>query len=157
MCNKKKYKGLIFVLLVIYSFCILYLTVLSRDHTVKHIYEPRLFWSYVAWFKGNKGLGIQIIKNIIVYIPIGYLAYIVFNNKCLLYSISISLTSELSQLILRIGLFEYDDLFDNALGAIIGVLAFMFINKISNNNKRVHIINGFIFVLVGIITCLLYK
>lgn len=116
MFKKNIYKKLFIVFLLIYSFCLLYLTVLSRDHTVSLNYEPRLFWSYVKWFNGNGGLGIQIIKNILVYMPIGYMAYILFDKKGILYALGLSLTSELLQLITKLGLFEYDDLFDNTFG-----------------------------------------
>ena len=65
-----------------------------------------------------------IILNIVCFIPVGLLVRLLFEKhrwaKALLAGLLVSLTIELSQLIWHRGVFDVNDLFNNALGALIG-------------------------------------
>lgn len=77
-----------------------------------------LFWSYKEWFSGNWNLGWQILANIVLFIPLGVL--LPNRKRFLLIPILLSISIELLQLYTLRGLFEFDDIFDNTLGAVIG-------------------------------------
>lgn len=91
-------------------------------------YQMRLipFWSYweliVNW---EKALLMQIVSNVLMFIPWGILFSMVSTNmqkfrwnvgSALLFSVLI----EMMQLIFKCGMFEFDDMFHNTLGAVIG-------------------------------------
>ena len=66
----------------------------------------------------------DLILNIVCFIPLGVLVGLLFKRyrlaKALLAGLLVSLTIELSQLIWHRGVFDVNDLFNNALGALIG-------------------------------------
>ena len=66
----------------------------------------------------------DLILNIVCFIPLGVLVGLLFKRyrlaKTLLAGLLVSLTIELSQLIWHRGVFDVNDLFNNALGALIG-------------------------------------
>jgi len=65
-----------------------------------------------------------IILNIVCFIPVGLLVGLLFEKhrwaKAWLVGLLVSLTIESSQLIWHRGVFDVNDLFNNALGALIG-------------------------------------
>lgn len=73
----------------------------------------------------------QIIGNVIMYMPFGFLFPFLLEEKLsgwklfvitLIAGLAVSFTTESMQYIFRIGLFEFDDLFHNGLGIVIGFL-----------------------------------
>ena len=66
----------------------------------------------------------DLILNIVCFIPVGLLVGLLFERyrlaKALLAGLLFSLTIEFSQLIWHRGVFDVNDLFNNALGAVIG-------------------------------------
>ena len=112
------------VLLIASVAFILYATLLFRTP----VYTPpqlELFWSYKAWFAGDKSLGKEIIENILLFVPFGFsLALLVRKNRTvLLAALALTVVTELAQLIFGLGLFEWDDIINNTLGAGIGLAA----------------------------------
>jgi len=97
-------------LLAGYLFLILAVTVLDRRPGPKLI--P--FWSY-----GVKALRMEILLNVILFIPVGLLAP---RWKTVGLEAGYSMLIELAQLISYRGLFEFDDVIHNALGTAVGVL-----------------------------------
>ena len=90
-------------------------------------YELTPFWSWWEAASGNLGLLREIVLNIILFLPIGILLPFVFGKKillryALLAGISFSFIVECSQLLFCRGLFEWDDIIDNSIGAIIGCI-----------------------------------
>lgn len=101
------------------------LTVLSRKIHKRFSYELVPFWSYKDYFAGlDDTLLPQIIANIVLFIPIGFAFQLLLKRKplktTLLISGGFSLLIELVQLVTRKGLFEFDDVIHNVLGALIG-------------------------------------
>ena len=66
----------------------------------------------------------DLILNIVCFIPVGLLVRLLFEKhrlaKAWLVGLLVSLTIEFSQLIWHRGVFDVNDLFNNALGALIG-------------------------------------
>jgi glycopeptide antibiotics resistance protein len=89
-----------------------------------------LFWSYREIWAGSQGLFWEDVLNVILLLPMGVLLPVVFGDslsnhnkmftRVILLSFLTSLTREVLQLIFKCGLFEFDDLFHNTLGAAIG-------------------------------------
>ena len=100
------------------------ITVLARKTTYAVRYQTTLFWSWGEWDR----LGKQIIANVIAFIPIGILARKLWKWKGLLFAVLFSIFIEISQLISHRGLFEFDDIIHNSVGALIGIVALIIID-----------------------------
>lgn len=82
---------------------------------------------YVAFVEGNMEVLLQILVNIAMYIPLGFLLPCCFRfcekyRYTLLVAIATSVVIELIQVIFKIGWFEVDDIINNTLGAVIGII-----------------------------------
>ena len=116
---EKKKIGLLFMMT--YILFLIFLSVLSRDSGTSNTIKSELFWGFnnppEHIFRDN-------ILNIAIFIPIGVLAGIIIPKhrvlKALLVGLLVSLVIECSQLIWKRGTFDVDDLFNNAVGALIG-------------------------------------
>lgn len=104
---------------------IAYFTLGFREIGISHRYELEFFWSYKEWiFGGNGKLGMEVINNILLFFPLGFLLNDVLEKasfwKVLILAMFLSITVESTQLVCKLGLFELDDIFNNTLGAIAG-------------------------------------
>lgn len=112
------------LLLSEYLILILLLTVVFR--TVKRAGSFSLvpFWSYPIIRAGNRLLLTQAIMNVVAFIPIGVLPGLSFPQmkwwKTLLIGGAFSVTIEALQFIFQRGFTEFDDIFHNVLGCLIG-------------------------------------
>ena len=95
---------------------------LDRTPGQKMTYELIPFWSY-----GVKSLRLEILLNIILFIPVGLLSP---RWKTVGLAAWYSMLIELAQLISCRGLFEFDDVIHNALGTAIGVLLVLGIRRV---------------------------
>ena len=126
------------LVLIIYSFGVLVFTVISRRTSN---YKPLLvfLWSYKAVIAGETKYIPEILGNIAMFIPVGFLCAFIFADKkilpIILSGFAFSLCIELCQLIFHKGSFEFDDLFNNTLGAIIGFLLYLLIRKVFDERK----------------------
>ena len=118
-------KKLSISLLVAYCFMMYAMAVLHRPVTPEATYRCQLFWSWKEW----ESLGLQIIANILVFIPIGYLSGCIWKWKGEIFAVSFSVLIELSQLILHRGLFEFDDMLHNTVGAGIGLVVWYLVRR----------------------------
>lgn len=96
----------------------------TRDY-MKFVIIPLQSWSIVIE-SGNMELLLQIIMNIVMYIPLGILLPCCFKvYEKISYIILTALISsgiiEVLQLFLKIGLFEVDDIINNVFGTVIGI------------------------------------
>ena len=119
------------LLLLAYTFYILYMTLLCRTPQTHYQYNYKLFWSYQYFFDNDHPQGRQIILNILFFIPFGFLLSSVLHSchlksKKKIFIITVSAACLLSagieflQLILKLGFSEFDDVIDNTAGAAIG-------------------------------------
>lgn len=94
------------------------------------------FWSYWrAYSQGDEGLGIQIVNNILLFIPFGFSLPLNFPRferarNTVLAAALLSLTVELIQGFTGLGLCEIDDVIGNTLGGGIGVWLYLCIRRI---------------------------
>lgn len=127
-------------LLIAYMFLILAYTVLKRSPGEELSYGMEPFWSYKAIFAGGfspvsrKTLFIQILANVVMFIPIGFFAGRLLGWKGILLGFGCSALIELVQLVTRRGLFEFDDIIHNTLGAAIGVGLWVLLRRTLKND-----------------------
>lgn len=111
------------LLLTVYGVFLFLMTVLFRPNEVEDT-DPYLFWSYVEGFNGKTYLFVQIVLNIILFMPIGILIAGCVKSrgalKTFLVGFSLSVTIEVLQLLFSKGLAEFDDVFHNTLGCLLG-------------------------------------
>ena len=125
------------ILLVLYIGFIIYTTLLCREPKDYREYNFQLFWSYQRFFDDVRPQGQQILLNILFFIPFGVLVplclngswkrklVITINSACFL-----SGTVELLQLLYRLGFAEFDDVFDNTIGAAICAFVALMLGRV---------------------------
>ena len=101
-------------------------TLLNRNVGEEYLIEWVPFWSYYQVFTvDDSPLAWQMVYNVLVFIPMGILLPVNFPKvsklrDVVICSVGLSLIIEVVQLVSKLGLFEFDDLFHNTLGAMIG-------------------------------------
>lgn len=100
-------------------------TVFFRPRTDNTRYDLTLFWSYKEYYSGdNPELLPEIIMNIAGFIPLGFLMGAAFQKmrwwQVILVGFLISLSIESIQYFFKLGIAEFDDVFNNTLGVTIG-------------------------------------
>lgn len=92
-------------------------------------------YSYYEAFCGKYHLLLEIVLNVLLFVPIGILFYTSQKNKNIifpvLFAFVISLSIEICQYICGKGLFEVDDVIHNTLGCFLGY----WLCKMALNNK----------------------
>ena len=116
-------KRIVPVLLSVYIFLLLVFTVFGRSISISAP-QVNLFWSYKEWFSGNWNTGKQILGNIAMFVPLGFLSASLRSRRTrlsvVIISIATSLLIETLQLVMHRGLFEFDDVLNNTIGGVIG-------------------------------------
>lgn len=133
--KKNKY----WMLLMAFIICVFIYTVLGRPEQISDN-RMNLFWSYREFIvNGNYLLFREILLNIVMFIPVGYMLACALESKCrnivkILFSallgLLLSANIEFCQYFFFKGTAEADDIFNNTLGAIIGCVAFIVLKKI---------------------------
>jgi glycopeptide antibiotics resistance protein len=118
-------KGVISTSLVEYLFLVLCSTVIYRATTVGYKIDLMPFWSYSAIISGgHNDLIKENLMNVALGVPVGFLlSFIMIHQswwKAGLVGFLFSSTIELSQLVFKRGLCEFDDVFHNTLGCLVG-------------------------------------
>ncbi len=142
-----KNKRLVFeiAVLLFYMFTVLWFTVISRSEGLRGAHFD-LFWSYRAWFAGNNELGIKIVANMAMFMPLGFLLAGLFSHaenggKKFIFLIpaagaGFSLCIEVLQLMLLRGVFEWDDMVSNTVGALLGLIFYLMCTKVLGSRKE---------------------
>lgn len=121
-------------LLVEYVALLLYFTVFIRREAGYHEYALMPFWTYSEIFSGTRVLAQEILMNIAVFIPIGFMSALVLKSATLksiaLIGMTISLVVELLQLALERGCCETDDVMHNTLGCVAGYGLFSLLRRL---------------------------
>lgn len=121
------------LLLVEYLFWIYCMTVFFRDVQRSRTFNLTPFWSYRAIRSGNPLLLLQDILNVVAFIPVGLLLGCTIGRlKCwqvLLIGLALSMCIEILQLFLLRGFAEFDDLFHNMVGCLVGYGVFVGISQ----------------------------
>lgn len=126
------------ILLSMYIVVLLYFTVVGRYSHVEYAYQIHFFYSYSFLLEQFDFQNVrQIVINLVMLVPVGFLLSVIIKGKgkyvivsvlCLLLTVFI----ELMQLLTKCGSFEVDDIINNMIGAIIGVLIYAFIHWITH-------------------------
>lgn len=140
--KKRKHYAIILTTLFIWFVFVLCFTVLGRKPFDGRHFQPEVFWSYRSVQLKESWFVRQILGNVAMYIPFGFVFPFLFKDRLsgwmvfiitLLAGIAVSFFTESMQYIFKIGLFEFDDIIHNALGTAIGFLlsriAIRFINE----------------------------
>lgn len=119
-------------LLIGYAFLILAETVLIRKPFVGEHIKLELLWSWRAWAMQKE----QILAKVVMFLPVGVLTGRIWHWKGLWVAAGLSVGIEILQLITDRGLCEFDDVFHNMIGAVIGVGIVMIGRKLSRGETE---------------------
>lgn len=82
---------------------------------------------FAAWFLKDTGPVTGIVLNVLLYVPLGYLALSLFPGlkpwQAIVIGLGCSVATELAQWLFKMGWCEVDDVMHNTLGAALGVWA----------------------------------
>lgn len=141
--HKGKRWGICMTLLVFYALTVVTSTVLSRSGGDVSKVNTDLFWSWKKALSGSQDGILVLTENILLLAPIGFLLPLINENRFKLawtvfLGFLFSLGIEVSQLLLRRGLFELDDIMNNTIGVFFGYVAAKVLLLIWNlfQNKR---------------------
>ena len=125
------------ILLVLYIGFIIYTTLLCRESKDYREYNFQLFWSYQRFFDDVRPQGQQILLNILFFIPFGVLVPLCVDGnwkRKLIFTVAsaclLSGTVEFLQLLYKLGFAEFDDVFDNTMGAAIGAVVVLLLGRV---------------------------
>jgi glycopeptide antibiotics resistance protein len=123
----KKYNRIYKTLLLLYLLIVLWITLIDRTPTYRRMMLTP-FWEYrnllfttehLYWFQ-------QISCNIMMLMPLGFLLAMrkISPMKIVMIGCGLSVFIELTQLVTARGLCEFDDVFNNTLGAWLGYVIY---------------------------------
>ena len=119
-----KKRKFIIALFAIYILAVLWITLIDREFGNRRaMLVP--FWEFANVIKGvrrNFFIG-QILGNLVMLMPLGFMLPIIKKvslKQVLLISLCFSVGIELTQFITGRGLMEFDDVFNNTVGAVLG-------------------------------------
>ena len=119
--NKRK---LIIALFAIYILAVLWITLIDREFGNRRaMLVP--FWEFANVIKGIRRsffIG-QILGNLVMLMPFGFMLPVIKKvslKQVLMISLCFSVGIELTQFITGRGLMEFDDVFNNTVGAVLG-------------------------------------
>lgn len=144
ICKSCKYKLRVFygILLIEYIFMILGTTVIFRKVLRKSRYNYTPFWSYQE--NRNELFLPETIVNISMFVPVGLLLCTIFKKiswrQVLIVGSGISFSIEILQYVFNKGFSEFDDVFHNTLGCMVGYLLYRLIEYLvlKNNKNRIY-------------------
>lgn len=155
-----------------YLFCVVYITLLSRSVSLNRSIHTELFKAWREWFSGDREVGRSVIENIVLFVPLGFLkASLSFADGksrrktavvTLLLGLLVSLGIEIMQYRSGRGWFDVDDLFNNVLGTLLGLLAAQLAFAVLDQKKRAGrlILFGFlpaVMLISGVLGCWLMR
>lgn len=114
---------------------------------------------YLFGFKGLIIAGANLVGNIVLLVPIGFLLPFIYRNITWKISLTIAvlsgLTIEITQTVLRVGIFDIDDVILNALGVMVGYWAILILSKWLRERKYLHIVIT-VFIVIALAAGALY-
>lgn len=115
-------------LTILYVFFILYETLMFRESGDAR-YNLVLF-SYADTFFQSRTIRVEVINNVWLFIPFGIGMYRIYQKKSIFASAFIfSILIETTQYVTGLGVAEFNDVFENTLGGIIGIFIASIIMK----------------------------
>lgn len=130
------------ILLSLYIVVLLYFTVVGRYSHEEYEYQINFFTSY-RWFFEHNGEQVlrQLLINLVMLMPVGFLLPVVIKAKhkyliTMALSLLLTVFIETMQLITKCGSFEIDDIINNFVGAVIGMLLYVLCIKLIKQNTN---------------------
>jgi glycopeptide antibiotics resistance protein len=128
------------ILFIVYLIALFWIVVLKFNIPLSHTRGVNLIPFKESLFPDGKHNSLEVIMNVVVFIPLGIYAGILFKSwniaKKLLMFFLISFMCEVSELIMAIGTFDVTDLITNTFGGLIGLIIFLGIEKAFNNSTK---------------------
>lgn len=129
-----------------YLYALYYITLGERTERGYYSYNLQPFWSYVAIIRDNRRYLIEEnFQNIMAFLPMGVFLKDFFGEKihwyqALTLGCLVSSAIEISQLIFKLGLFEFDDIIHNSLGTLAGygILVVIRICRSKMYSQKIH-------------------
>lgn len=125
-----KTKKIALSILIAYMFLVFAQTVLIRRNAPEAYYQLIPLWVHGIGLKSHSDIFNQMLANVVMFIPIGFLAAIVLKKYSFIVGISFSLTIELIQYFAHKGMCETDDVISNSMGTLIGIILFLLTKKV---------------------------
>lgn len=117
-------KGVCLITLIGYIWYTLDITIFGRSEYSCYRYKTLPFWSYAAIMDGKESLIKENLLNVALFVPIGYLLCSLLPRRrwwmALIFGLGLSAGIELMQLLWKRGTCEFDDVFHNTIGCLIG-------------------------------------
>ena len=118
--------AMVLPILAFYLAFVITITLTERTTRSAAEYHLRLFWSYRSIYEGSYVLAAQIFWNIVLFVPIGIMFSLIWRRWSLwqyaFCGLLLSAGIEILQLLTHRGLFEFDDMFHNTIGMVLGCL-----------------------------------
>lgn len=138
------------ILFVLYIIFVFYFLLISEiygriDKMQEYHYNLVLFREIKRFWNYREQLGIfatatNLLGNVLIFLPFGFFMAMASRYRSflstLIYSFALSLTIELSQLFMKVGCFDVDDLLLNTIGGILGFITFLVCNVIRRNYAK---------------------
>ena len=128
-----------------YFFILLAGTLLMRQVDTVHRYQPEIFWTCRVISYGGRPARLmkaEVLINILMTVPVGFTAAMLAEKHRFITAFTagfiLSVSIECLQLILKRGLFEFDDIIYNTAGAMIGCAVFQILRCVHTGfqNRR---------------------
>ena len=147
--NIKKVRPVAIVLFSIYLVLLFYLLFFSetygRTMDSGYRYNMELFKEIKRFWNNREALGVysvivNLLGNVVAFVPFGFFFSLLFRMGkhvvgCVLASALFSLAVETVQLFTKVGAFDVDDIFLNAIGGLTGFLCYTFVwKKVTQQN-----------------------
>ncbi len=129
---------------VIYLIVVIGATLIRNSYDFSSIFYLRAFYSYkMAWNSASYTEWRNLILNILMFVPLGIylpMLFVKFRKFYIVYGLGFmcSLGIEITQVVLKRGIGELDDLFNNTLGTIIGYGIFVFFYTLISRRGQEH-------------------
>ncbi len=140
-----------FSLMAGYAWLVFQSLIFLRPDKAAGAYQLQPFWSYIRILQGNRYLLWENLLNIILFVPVGLLLKAAFpalkKRTVILTGAGMSVCLELLQLVMRRGLFEFDDMINNTLGAVIGCFAAALLLQVLTMDRKWKVLPALIMML----------
>lgn len=113
----------------------------------------KTIWPYLTGFKGWLIAGINLIGNIILLVPFGFLLPFVIRNmnwkQAIVWAVVSGTVIEVMQVVMHVGIFDIDDIILNAFGSMIGFWFFLLFVMLMQSPVYRKFTIGFLIIFFG--------
>lgn len=148
--KRRQYRILGKILFVLYIIFVFYFLLVSElygrtgemqeyHYNLVLFKEIKRFWNYREQL-GMFATVTNLVGNVLIFLPFGFFMPMASRHRSFLntsfYSLALSLIVEVSQLFLKVGCFDVDDLLLNTIGGMLGYITFTVCNVIRRNHGK---------------------